>query len=88
MTTLKRFKSFTTTIQKVDKNINILPYDSKKQPYTSLVSTKQIEHLNEHQLKLYFNSWFKEQHYSFSGFFHFSTMLSFDELFHHPSIVE
>jgi hypothetical protein len=88
MTTLKLFKSFIFILWKVDKNISILPFDSKKQQYTSLVSSKQVEHLNEHQLKLYFNSWFKEQHYSLSGFFHFSTMLSFDELFHNPVIDE
>lgn len=88
MTTLKLFKSFILTLKKVDKNIVVLPYDSKKQQYTSLVSLKQIEHLNDHQLKLYFTSWFKEQHYSLSGFFHFSTMSSFEELLGHPLIVE
>ncbi len=81
MTALKLFKSFITTLRKVDKNIAVLPYDSMKQQYTSLVSSKQVETLNEHQLKLYFQPWHREQYYSMSGFIHISSVCSYDELF-------
>ncbi len=88
MTTLKLFQSFIHTLRKVDKNISILPYDSKKQQYTALINVKQIDTLNEHQLKLYFQPWHREQYYSLSGFIHLSSMLSYDEIFSQPPIIE
>ena len=71
--TIQLFKSFISALRKADSQISILPVDSKKQQYTSLVSNKQIESLNERQLSLYFTPWFKEQHYSLSGFIHISS---------------
>jgi hypothetical protein len=88
MTTLKLFQSFIHTLRKVDKTISILPYDSKKQQYTALINVKQIDTLNEHQLKLYFQPWHREQYYSLSGFIHLSSMLSCDEIFSQPPIIE
>jgi hypothetical protein len=88
MTTLKLFQSFITILRKVDKNVSILPYDSKKQQYTSIVSHKQIEQLNEHQLKLYFQSWHREQFYSLSGFIHLSSLYSFEEIFNQDPVIE
>jgi hypothetical protein len=86
--TIQLFKSFITALRKVDSQITILPFDSKKQQYTSLVSNKQIDSLNERQLALYFTPWFKEQHYSLSGFIHLSSILSFQELFDQIPVVE
>ncbi len=34
------------------------------------------------------HSWFREQHYSLSGFIHITTILSFDELTNHTKIAE
>jgi hypothetical protein len=47
MTVLKLFKSFLHTLHNVDKNVSILPYVSRKQQYTALVSSKQIDTLIE-----------------------------------------
>ena len=88
MTTLKLFKSFATALRAADKEITILPYDSKKQRYTSIVSSKQVEKLNEHELKLYFQPWHKEQHYSLSGFFHLNSTIPFQELFTEAPIAQ
>lgn len=88
MTTLKLFQSLAVTLRKVDKNIAILPYNSKKQQYTALVSPKQIEHLNDHQLKLYFQPWHCEQYYSLGGFLHISSTNSFDEIFTQAPMTE
>ncbi len=80
--TIQLFKSFIRALRKVESQISIIPIDSNKKQYTSIVSNKQIESLNEHQLALYFMPWFKEeQHYSLSGFLHISSNLSFQELF-------
>lgn len=57
---IKLFKSFITALRKADRQLTILPFYANKQQYTSLTTIKQIESLNEHQLSLYFNPWFKE----------------------------
>jgi hypothetical protein len=88
MTTLKLFKSFVSALRSADKDLTVLPFDSKKQRYTSIVSSKQLEQLNEHELKLYFQPWHKIQHYSLSGFFHLNTAVSFNELFIEPTIAQ
>jgi hypothetical protein len=88
MTTLKLFKSFVSALRSSDKELTILPFDSKKQRYTSIVSSKQLEQLNEHELKLYFQPWHREQHYSLSGFFHLNTALPFEDLFNEPTIAQ
>jgi hypothetical protein len=88
MTTLKLFKSFVSALRSADKDLTVLPFDSKKQRYTSIVSSKQLEQLNEHELKLYFQPWHKIQHYSLSGFFHLNTAGSFNELFIEPTIAQ
>ncbi len=88
MPTIQLFKSLILALRKADKQLTILPIDSKKQHYTSLVSLKQIESLNERQLSMYFTPWFKEQHYSLSGYLHFSSILSFNDLFNHTAVAE
>jgi hypothetical protein len=85
---IQLFESFTIALCKADTQISILPIDSKKQQYTSLVSTKQIDSLNERQLALYFTPWFKEQHYSLSGFIHISSALSLQELLDQIPVAE
>jgi hypothetical protein len=86
--TIHLFKSFVTALRKVDSQLSILPIDSKKQQYTSIVTNKQIDSLNECQLALYFTPWFKEQHYSLSGFIHISSAFPFQELFDHIPVAE
>jgi len=71
-TTLMLFKFFTSAVQKADPKVSILPIDSTKQSLTALVSQKQIDSLTINQLHLYFTSWYREQHYSLSGFLHLS----------------
>jgi hypothetical protein len=88
MTTLKLFKSLLHTLRLVDKNISIMPYDSKKQQYTAIVSNKQIDTLNDNQLRLYFQPWHREQYYSLSGFIHLCSFMSYDELISQPPLVE
>lgn len=88
MTVLKLFKSFISSLRASDKELTILPFDSKKQQYTSIVSNRQIDQLNDHEVKLYFQPWHKEQHYSLSGFFHLSSKLPFDELFAQAPIAQ
>ena len=39
---IKLFKLFTSTLKKVDPSINILPFHSSKQHYSSLITKKQI----------------------------------------------
>ncbi len=88
MTTLKLFKSFIATLRSSDKDLAILPYDSKKRQYTSIVSNKQLEKLNDLELKLYFQPWHREQHYSLSGFFHLNSTLHFQDLFNQALIAQ
>jgi hypothetical protein len=88
LSTLQLFKSFMTALCKADKHLTILPIDSTKQHYTSIISTKQLNQLNEHQLHLYFHSWHKKQHYSLSGYLHISTMMPFTELIAQTPVAE
>jgi len=75
LTTLQLFKSFATAAKKTDKTLAFLPVDSTKQNLTSLVSQAHIDNLTPNQLRLYFSSWFKDQHHSISGFIHLGTNL-------------
>jgi hypothetical protein len=50
---LKLFKSFTSTLKKVDPSIFILPYLSSKQHYSSLVTLKRIENMEENKLPIF-----------------------------------
>jgi len=77
-TMLQLFKSFALAARKTDSRLIILPIDSSKQDLPSLTSQKQIEALTPNQLRLYFASWFREQHYSLSGFLHLCTTLDID----------
>lgn len=79
LTTLQLFKSFATAAKETDKTLVFLPVDSTKQHLTSLVSRAHIDNLTPNQLRLYFSSWFKDQHHSISGFIHMSTHLHVDE---------
>jgi hypothetical protein len=88
LSTLQLFKSFMGALRQADKHLNVLPCDSTKQHYTSLVSSKQIETLNDHQLHLYFHPWHKKQHYSLSGYLHLNTMMSFTELMTQTPVAE
>jgi hypothetical protein len=88
MTTLKLFKSFVAALRSSDKDLTILPFDLKKQQYTSVVSNKQLEKLNDHELKLYFQPWHQEQHYSLSGFFHLNSTNHFQELFNQAPVAQ
>jgi hypothetical protein len=49
-TTLQLFKSFMTVVRKADPKLTIFPVDSMKQGFTSPVSQKQINKLNQNQL--------------------------------------
>lgn len=80
LSTLKLFKSFVSTLKKAGSNMVIFPIDSTKQQYTSLSTNKQRELLSQPQLRLYFVSWYREQHYSLSGFIHIHTLYYFNDL--------
>jgi hypothetical protein len=55
----------------------------------SPISTaKQIQNIDENKLKTYFHSYYAEQHYSLSGYFHIHTTLTDEELFGHQEIIE
>lgn len=88
MSTLKLFKYFIPALRASDKELTVLPFDSKKLQYTSIVSNKQLEKLNKHELKLYFQPWHKEQRYSLSGFFHLNIALQFQDLFKEAPIAQ
>jgi hypothetical protein len=77
---VKLFKSFTTTLKTVDPSINILPFHSSKQRYSSLTTLKQIQSMEDNKLGQFFKSYHPKQHYSISGYFHISSTLSFDEI--------
>jgi hypothetical protein len=78
--TLQLFKTFATAAMKTDKRLNFLPVDSTKQHLTPITSQKQIENLSDNHLRLYFSSWFKDQHHSISGFIHITTEKKLVEL--------
>jgi len=80
LTTLQLLKAFLLCAKKADKSLVVLPVDSTKQHLSPLLSNKQIENLTPNQMRLYLSSWFKDQHHSISGFLHFSTALTIDEL--------
>lgn len=84
MLILKLFKSFIHTYP----GCAALPYDYKKQQYTSIVSNKQMDNLNDHQMKFSFQPWHHEQFYSLSGFVHLSSMYSFEELFSQAPLIK
>jgi hypothetical protein len=82
---IKLFKSFTSTLKKVDPSISILPFQSNKRHYSSLVTLKQIETMEDNKLHQFFKSYHQRQHYSISSYFHVSTVLSFDEIVQNPN---
>jgi hypothetical protein len=85
---IKLFKSFATTLKKVDPSVIILPFHSNKQHYSSLVTLKQIEHMEDNKLHQFFKSYHQRQHYSISGYFHISLVLPFNEIVNKPELVE
>jgi cell wall assembly regulator SMI1 len=80
LTTLQLFRLFATAIKKTDKTMVFLPVDSTKQTLSPLSSQKQIDNLTPNQLRLYFSSYYKDQHHSISGFIHIVTSLTLEEL--------
>jgi hypothetical protein len=80
LNTLQLFKAFVTAAKSTDKTLIILPVDSTKQNLTPLTTQKQIDQLTPNQLRLYFSPWFKDQHFSISGFIHLSTNLTLEQL--------
>jgi hypothetical protein len=80
LTTLQLFKAFALATKKADKHIVFLPIDSTKQSLSPLVSQKQIDNLTPNQLRLYFSSFYRDQHHSISGFIHIVTSLTVEEL--------
>jgi hypothetical protein len=75
LTTLQLFKAFAISAKKTDKNIIFLPIDSTKQNLSPLISKTQIDNLTPNQMRLYFSSFYKDQHHSISGFIHIVTTL-------------
>jgi len=79
-TTLQLFKTFVAAAKKTDPSLTVLPIDSTKQHLASLTSYKQIDSLTNNQLRLYFSSWFKDQHHFISGFLYLRTTLSIEDM--------
>lgn len=77
---LKLFKSFTSTLKKVDPSIIILPFSASKQHYSSLSTLKQIQTIDDNKLHQFFKTYHQKQLYSLSGYFHISLQISFEEL--------
>jgi hypothetical protein len=75
LTTLQLFEAFATSAKKTDKNIVFLPIDSTKQSLSPLISKTQIDNLTPSQMRIYFSSFYKDQHHSISGFIHIITTL-------------
>jgi len=86
--TIKLFKSFETTLKTVDPLMNIIPFHSAKQHYSSLITLKQIQNMEENKLSHFFKSYHPKQHYFISGHFHVSSTLSFDGLVRKPALEE
>jgi hypothetical protein len=79
LSTLQLFKVFTTAAKKTDKTMAFLPVDSKKQSLPPLMSQKQIDSLTSNHLRLYFSSFYRDQHHSISGFIHIVTSLTLED---------
>jgi len=80
LTTLQLFEAFATSAKKTDKNIVFLPIDSTKQSLSPLITKTQIDNLTPNQMRLYFSSFYKDQHHSISGFIHIVTTLAEEAL--------
>jgi len=85
---IKLFKSFAPTLKKVDPSAIFLPFHSNKQHYSSLVTLKQIENMEENKLHQFFKSYHQRQNYSISGYFHVSSVLPFNEIINKPELDE
>jgi hypothetical protein len=68
--------------------LSFIPVDSTKHSFSALVTQKQIDALTTNQLRLYFTSWCREQHYSLSGFLHLNTHLDLDDILHNTHVTE
>jgi hypothetical protein len=86
--TIKLFKSFTSTLKRVDPSLIILPFQSSKQHYSSLPTLKHIQTMEANKLNQFFHSYHPRQFYSISGYFHISSELSFDILMNLPEVEE
>jgi hypothetical protein len=80
-TKLKQFQSFALALRNADQYIGILPYSNDKEFLTPITTVKQINNVDENKLKIYFSSYYAEQHYSLSGYFHIRMTLSDEEIF-------
>jgi hypothetical protein len=80
LTTLHLFKAFANAAKKTDKTLIFLPVDSQKQSLSPLISQKHIDTLTANQLRLYFTSFYRDQHHSISGFIHVITSLTIEEM--------
>jgi hypothetical protein len=87
-TKLKQFQSFATALRSADQYIGIIPYANDKQHISPISTAKQIQNIDENKLKTYFRSYYAEQHFSLSGYFHIRTTLTDEELFGHKEIIE
>jgi len=86
--TLQLFKEFVTVLWLADPMLTILPYESSKQHYSSISTSKQIQVLNAQKLHTFFRSYYQKQHYSLSGYFHIRMALTFDEMIPHEKVME
>lgn len=88
LSTLKLFKSFTTTIRNIDPELAILPYQSSKQHYSSLTNIKQIQALDENRLHQFFKGYYQTQYFSLSGYIHLNTSLTYEQIKDTPEVAE
>jgi hypothetical protein len=84
----KLFKSFASTMKKADPSLVFHPFQASKQHYSSLVTSKQIQTIEDNKSHQFFKSYHQKQLFSLSGYFHISSALPHDELFHLPLIDE
>ena len=84
----KLFKSFASTLKKADPSLVFHPFQASKQHYSSLVTAKQIFSIDDNKIHQFFKSYHQKQLFSLSGYFHVSSALPPDELFHLPLIDE
>jgi hypothetical protein len=80
MTALQLFKSFFQAFPQVDTKLMILPVDSTRQNFTSIINQKQLDQLTQNQLKLYLTQWHKDNANSIGGFIHISTILTLPQI--------
>ena len=86
--TVKLFKSFATTLKTIDPSMNILPFHSDKQHYSSLITLIQIQNMEDNKLGQFFKSYHPKQHYSISGYFRISSTLLFNKIIKKTALEE